>query len=365
MKKDRIIMLIGFLIACIFYWFTKVDFAAFLIGIMIVYTLLAAAMTFFSGKKIQCHFSKGTEGSKGKSAEVSLYMKNEDFLPVLLCTAVISVENKLTGSKKIVEKNFSFFPKQKKIHTFQLVEESCGCVEISILDLFIGDSLNLFKRKIKTGTTIKTEHFVLPSIFELPISKEELDQYDMESYRYSQSKRGDDPSETFGIKSYMPGDNIKAIHWKLSSKMDDLVIREFGLPVDNKVLVIADKRLQKEESLTEEEMSESTEIYLSVLYTLAKQGLQHDAGWYNYSQQEFECRKITTTDDVYALMPYVLSSPFCIDEISTAEHYLEADIEKNYASYIYITTGSNEENLGIERLRNYGKVNIYRPENFK
>lgn len=358
-------MLITFLIACIFYWFTKVDFAAFLIAMIIVYCGLSLAMTSFSGRKMHYYFSRGTEGSKGKPTEVTLYMENDDLFPIFLCTAVISVENQLTGTKKNIEKKLALFTRQKKSYTFQLVEESCGCVQIRLTDLYISDPLNLFKKNIKDNVQTGTEHFVLPQITELSMRKDELDRYDMESYRYSQSRKGDDPSEMFGIKNYMPGDNIKAIHWKLSGKMDEPVIREFGLPIENKVLIIADKGMHKEEVLTPEAITEVTETYLSVLYTLAKQGLQHDAGWYNYSQHEFECRKISTAEDVYTLMPYLLSSPFRIDELSGAEHYIEADIEKNYASYIYITANRNEETLGIERLRNYGEVNIYRPENFK
>ncbi len=365
MKKNRIIVLISFLIAWILYWFSKVDFAAFLIATIVVYVCFAVVITFFSGKKLQYNFSKGTEGNKGKPIEVTLSIKNDDYIPAFLCTAVIGVENRLTGTKKVVEKKFALFSKQKKEYKFELQEEACGCVQIQMVELYICDSLNLFRKNINKASGAGTEHFVLPQITELPMRKDELDRYDMESYRYSQSRKGDDPSETFGIKSYMPGDNIKAIHWKLSGKMNELVIREFGLPVENKILVIADKRMQKEDLLTPQEITNATETYLSILYTLAKQGLQHDAGWYDYLQGKFECRKIMTTDDVYALLPYLLSSTFCIDELSAAEHYIEADIEKNYASYIYVTTERTEETLGIERLRNYGEVNIYRPENFK
>ena len=51
---------------------------------------------------------------------------------------------------------------------------------------------------------------------------------------------GDDPGETYDIRSYMPGDNIRQIHWKLTGKLDDVMIREKSYPVDDTVLLLAE-----------------------------------------------------------------------------------------------------------------------------
>lgn len=37
---------------------------------------------------------------------------------------------------------------------------------------------------------------------------------------------GDDPGETYDIREYRSGDSIRQIHWKLSGKLDDIMIRE-------------------------------------------------------------------------------------------------------------------------------------------
>lgn len=50
--------------------------------------------------------------------------------------------------------------------------------------------------------------------------------FDMESFRYSGSRPGDDPGETYDIREYRSGDSIRQIHWKLSGKLDDIMIRE-------------------------------------------------------------------------------------------------------------------------------------------
>ena len=365
MKKNRVILSIVFILAVILYIFTTVDFAAFLIGAVFIYVVAAVFVTALTGKDICCSFSPGSEGKKGEKAEIHFIAENKSFIPVFFCSAVINVENRLTGTATTAEKNFSLLPRRKKSFDFSITDYCCGAVKTELKELYVSDPLKIIVKKIPDVARITTEHMVLPLITELSLKKEELDRYDMESYRYSQQKKGDDSSETFGIRSYVPGDNIKAIHWKLSSKMDDIVIREYGLPVENHVLVIADKRTAENRIMPPELKSELTELYLSVLYTLAKQGLHHDAGWYDYERHEFQCRKVATTEDVYEIMPYLLSSPFKEDRMSSADHYIESDTDQDYGSYIYVTAGLQEEDSGIGRLRNYGEVDIYRPENFK
>ncbi len=51
---------------------------------------------------------------------------------------------------------------------------------------------------------------------------------------------GDDPGETYDIREYQPGDSIRQIHWKLSGKLDDIMIREKSFPVDDTVLILAE-----------------------------------------------------------------------------------------------------------------------------
>ena len=55
------------------------------------------------------------------------------------------------------------------------------------------------------------------------------------------NKKGSDYSETFQLREYVPGDSIKQIHWKLSEKLDKLVVREASLPVQKSTLVFWDK----------------------------------------------------------------------------------------------------------------------------
>ena len=60
----------------------------------------------------------------------------------------------------------------------------------------------------------------------------------MESFRYSGARPGDDPGETFDIREYQEGDSIRQIHWKLTGKLDKMMIRQRSFPVDDTILIL-------------------------------------------------------------------------------------------------------------------------------
>ena len=47
---------------------------------------------------------------------------------------------------------------------------------------------------------------------------------------YDDFHPGDDPSEIFGVREFRAGDKMQSIHWKLSAKSDDLLVRENSQP---------------------------------------------------------------------------------------------------------------------------------------
>lgn len=70
---------------------------------------------------------------------------------------------------------------------------------------------------------------------------------------------GADRSEQSGIREYVPGDSLKSIHWKLSSKTQNLQVREFTTNDSRHVWVLCDLAGHREIKRDEED-SASAEI---------------------------------------------------------------------------------------------------------
>ena len=360
MKKNRIIFFTIFAIMLIAYCITDMDYPVHALWMMIIYLILARAVTMVSPKNLSVEFFRGTEGRPGEEIKTEFVVANNGFMPVLGEHMEIEVVNLLSEEQDVRKLCVTLLPKQKKRTGLSFCGECCGSIKIHLKNAYITDPLGIFTGKKQSLCCTDSTYVIMPEIKNLNIDRNQLDHYDMESYRYSQSVRGDDPSETFGIREYRQGDSIKSIHWKLSGKTGETVIREYGLPIDNRIFVIGDKQ-----SFTEDnsimEINEVTELYCSLLYTLSKSRISFNTGWFDYNRNEFVQKTINSIDDVYDIIPEILGCPFRSNVMSATAHFLEADIEDNYGLFIYVTSKGEV----TERLREYGEVSIYRTEDFK
>jgi len=55
-----------------------------------------------------------------------------------------------------------------------------------------------------------------------------------------QNRKGTDYSEIFDLRDYRSGDDVRAIHWKLSGKLDRLVVKEASDPTRYQVVLMPD-----------------------------------------------------------------------------------------------------------------------------
>ena len=51
---------------------------------------------------------------------------------------------------------------------------------------------------------------------------------------------GNDFSEIYSLRGYEPGDDVKRIHWKLTEKTDEVLVREGSRPQEDEVLLYWD-----------------------------------------------------------------------------------------------------------------------------
>lgn len=357
----RTFILIGLLLASVaLYLFTDAGYAAFLVVLFAVLLGGAALITGLTGGMISAVIQTPLQGERGQKAKAAFTVSNPGRLPIIKCRTKVIAENMLNGEKDEINSDFSIWPGKQDRIDFALEDEHCGLLKLTAAEAVITDPLGIFSKKTSydRNSELDSNLYYLPQIAELVISPEEVSTYDMESYKYSQSQKGNDPSEIFDIKAYGEGDSYKAIHWKLSSKLDEIMIREHGLPIENRVLVILDKRPSSDDK---NQIDKKIEFTSSLSYTLLRKGVYHSLGWFDYLNDRFETVRIDSEESFWMAVTSLISSPFRDSDKSAAQQFAESDIDKEFSNYIYIS----EEADGTEILMNYGKTDLYGPEDFR
>lgn len=324
-----------------------------IVNVLLVFALLYCLSSFLSVRAAKKYIKFKIKTDTNSSAHMEI--SNAGLCPVACCKVTVHVINSITG----ISDSMDFFtwlkPKSVRDINFEIKDNLCGCLRVNLKNIVISDMLGIFKREIKTEKEIKI--YSMPTLQKTQINQESIDRYDMESFRYSQYKKGSDSSETFGISQYRQGDSVKAIHWKLSAKTGDLMIRDYSFPVDNRIMILADKKEYEGLSLSSEEKSKSTEFALSLSKTISEKGIEHSFGWYDSNRGKFIVKSVKQLQNLEFIIPEFLEAPFYKEEEDVINKFIESDFEKNYSGFILITNG--EPNT--ERLMEYGEIDIYRP----
>ncbi len=356
----RTFILIGLLLASVaLYLFTDAGYAAFLVVLFAVLLGGAALVAGLTGNLISARLASPLQGERGQDAKATLTVSNPGRLPIIKFRTKVTAENMLNGEKDEIRPDFSMLPGKGDEVAFVMKDGHCGQMKLTVEDGEITDPLGIFSRKVVFDRASDTSAVIyyLPQVTELLVSPEEMGTYNMESYKYSQTQKGSDPSEMFDIKAYGECDSYKAIHWKLSSKLDEIMIREHGLPIENRVLIIMDKRPASDV----DSIDRKIEFAASLSYTLLRKGVYHSIGWFDYLNDRFEVVRVDSEETFWLAVTAIISSPFRDDDISAALRFAESDTDKDYSNYIYISETSD----GTEVLMNYGKTDIYGPEDFE
>lgn len=145
----------------------------------------------------------------------------------------------------------------------------CGLLTVSVDRADVRDVLGLCSFAVRADCARDT--WAPPSCFPAQVAFEAFPAHAQEDSRFSAVRRGEDFSETQSIRPYVPGDPVRQIHWKLSAKTGQTLLREIGLPQTGGILLA----LAVDGAATPDAAEASLCGLLSASRALLEQGVAH------------------------------------------------------------------------------------------
>ena len=185
--------------------------------------------------RIQPRLEVVTSLRKGERGTLMVLLENPTLFPLLRVRCDVRVENQL-NREHLEHRIFTWLmPRSTQKCPLEIGSEFCGRLKIGAEQLVLYDCFGLVGISVKTD--VVSHVTVLPETFEPVVHLVPNLQGTEDSDIYSQERPGGDLTETFQIREYAEGDSPRQIHWKLTSKLDRMIVRDPGLPISNDVLV--------------------------------------------------------------------------------------------------------------------------------
>lgn len=232
--------------------------------------LLSFGLNFTLRGKLQLSLTLQTSAAKNSAVPISAELRNRSFFPALRVIVPLRVRNDLTGECQQPELLMSAGTRSGQSVTFLLGSSYCGRLSIQADRAWVMDYFGFLPVRVPLTASARTT--VLPDMFS---SEVRLSPAASESDGGMENRRGTDRSEVYQLREYRPGDDVRQIHWKLSSKLDELVWKEPSMPESRSLLVIWDKRM----SATPAQMDTLAEAVSSVCQAIVNGGLPFELCW--------------------------------------------------------------------------------------
>lgn len=314
--------------------------ALFLAGLILIpVALLVLQILAGAGTELDCQIPAACRA--GDSIPLTIVMKRKNRIPMGKVGLCLQFENLMFGEKKT--QFFELIPREKMRSTYSWPVEmpDCGSVRITLLYEEYRDLTGIFSKRRKKEFSVET--LVYPAQIQLETSLTRRPETRTTGEYYDPYRHGQDVSEAAGIRDYIPGDHPGSIHWKLSSKLDNLVVREFAYPSDYNVIILYDMMKQADETPVANIRNDAVlALTVALSSRMLELNLEHNVS--RIMQGEYQTVPVWSTETHERMMLNLLCKPIAEAESrgDALYYFLRSNLKNEYTKMIYITPEYDE-----------------------
>ena len=170
--------------------------------------------------------------TRNEDGHLTLHFEGRSLLPLRRVTIWFEVENRFTGEVKKNKYNYQGLTTSRG--QVPLPTDFCGQLQCRVTRVECRDLLGLLALRRKCPDPVITT--VLPAAIP-PDIVPDLD-FALDTAVQLKPKYGGGYSEEHDLREYRPGDTVNSIHWKLSSKTDEVIVREPLISANQDVFLV-------------------------------------------------------------------------------------------------------------------------------
>lgn len=272
--------------------------------------------------------------------------KSSRLFPIPCLRVTIEISNALGGETERELLSFPFFAGEAVMEQ-PCRSACCGKLSCTVRRARGLDFLRLFSLPVRVKESAAV--FILPSRTPAPAAVTENCLLPDFAELSLPTAPGNDPSDPFDVRSYRPGDPLSRIHWKLSAKQGEWIVREGGSSAERSIrfLVECGSQLLENDCIME--------TFSRLAFLLVEHGIPAQVFWPEDAElgsQGFDGEE-EASEILEVLLSRSVPPAFPVLELFREEHW------KKCAHLIYITPKCSPERLtGLLEAGNAERVTV-------
>ncbi len=237
-KTRRVLFALFIAALTVLLYFTGSPYVLCILVLLVLAASTCAALVRRDASRLSVHVSVPSGGSVGQPIRLTVTSEcSGTLLGAKYALVNIEIHSAMFGfseyrSLKLPLRNAS------GRYEAELNMEVCGEICFRCAGVSVWDLLELTRVRLRDFQQI--EIIIYPKHINIDLAVSRVAVGSTSSEGQMQNRKGSDHSEMFDMREYVPGDDIRSIHWKLSCKTDALMVRQPSDPAHYDAVILPD-----------------------------------------------------------------------------------------------------------------------------
>ena len=284
-------------------------------------------------KKVDIQLLTDTvEVQSGEKIYISLRIRNNTIFPTNKMYVKLEVKNFFFDEKDICDVYVPVVIKGEQIINASISCKYVGSVNIKLLETTVGDYLGLVNYTKKLGSNININVMPMDSSLNMKWSSKSVDEEDgngdaiecMEAYDIKE------------VREYRDGESLRRVHWNLSARFDDIMVKEFEVETISRFNIMLD--LARESQNVINELMEALFGAINILLGIGK---EFNVYWYDDGIDSIREKTISDKMDIDDLVDEIYASRIADKAGLVYHNYEKIDADSENINAVIITADTN------------------------
>lgn len=318
-----------------------------LLALLVIVPVCSGISLYLSVGKLSLSLDGRHSCPSGQPMEITLKLKYSFLRPAGNVQVGLTCENLVFGTVKHQPYLLQLGRGRHHEYGISLDTSVCGRIVVRIREMACYDLLGLFSYHKPMEEEFAC--MVYPYEARMYVSLGKNREREQPGDIYDGKKSGTDVSEVFGLREYREGDPLQSIHWKLSGKWRQLIVREFGRPVNYHTLLLLSPALSYGGQKAEESVITSVfDLGVSLSHALLNQNIAHFVGYLTGCQ--LCCIPVDSTHSYEDMLLNLMGQPIRRSGDEALISFVNQQLYRQYTKVVYVTGAVNEavaQNLSV------------------
>lgn len=236
MKVNRILTLIALAMAVFGFFVTgraELLFAALVVaGFFLASGPVAAALA----RRTELSFEVRPSCLVGEDHVLDIVIERPALMRGCL-NLTFECSNLLLGTRKLVPVTLPPADGDREHYALPLDTGQAGRIAVALASARVGDMLGFTEVALKDAA-FSSSYTVYPRVVDMDVTTSRANRAATAGFVFDPHRKGQDASEVYELRDYRDGDSVRSIHWKLSARFGELMVREASHPADFDLAVV-------------------------------------------------------------------------------------------------------------------------------